>query len=199
MSESENLPNPLSSPIRPIRQAKRKAIMKIDKAVPKEKEYKRKREKEKRELQESNKRKKKSIKNQALAINQLPSLDINQNSSSSIDNGLKIDLIRETFIPLECVICTEDIIELLDKADKEGKGGIGGGLVLWTCEQKDCGALFCITCVINYVTFPGRQQGGGLRRRENLKCPTCTRIWDLEAIKDQVRAYDANRLDELGI
>lgn len=38
-----------------------------------------------------------------------------------------------------CGICYGDITDVLKEAEEAGKGGIGGGLALWVCEQPNCG------------------------------------------------------------
>lgn len=37
-----------------------------------------------------------------------------------------------------CAICMNDVAEVLADAEKEGRGGIGGGLALWVSEQRAC-------------------------------------------------------------
>lgn len=43
----------------------------------------------------------------------------------------------------QCVICMTEMAEILSEAEEAGKGGIGGGLALWVCEQRSCGACMC--------------------------------------------------------
>ncbi|OCF55387.1 hypothetical protein L486_06870 [Kwoniella mangroviensis CBS 10435] len=95
-------------------------------------------------------------------------------------------------IEAECIICSEEISEILAKAEKEGKGGIGGGLGLWSCELAGCGALFCIECAIACIdrsisTTPVAKP----------TCPACTREWNVEEMRDQAKAYDSSTYPDL--
>ncbi|WRT64218.1 uncharacterized protein IL334_001147 [Kwoniella shivajii] len=99
-------------------------------------------------------------------------------TGTSSPNSIELDHIdevsgnrkrREPSIPFECLICSEEIPIILQQAQEEGKGGLGGGLVLWACDQKDCGALFCIVCAYQYIT---------LHDKSDPKCPACTRQWE---------------------
>ncbi|WWD09483.1 hypothetical protein V865_007607 [Kwoniella europaea PYCC6329] len=90
-------------------------------------------------------------------------------------------------IEAECIICSEEISEILAKAEKEGKGGIGGGLGLWSCELAGCGALFCIECAIACID---RSTSKTPLAKPN--CPACTREWNVEEIRNQAKAYDSS-------
>ncbi|WVQ62119.1 uncharacterized protein L199_000257 [Kwoniella botswanensis] len=90
-------------------------------------------------------------------------------------------------IEAECIICSEEISEILAKAEKEGKGGIGGGLGLWSCELAGCGALFCIECAIACI-----DRSSSKTPLAKPICPACTREWNVEEIRDQAKAYDSS-------
>jgi hypothetical protein len=40
---------------------------------------------------------------------------------------------------IDCAICYESMGDICKKAEEEGKGGIGGGLAIFACEQPACG------------------------------------------------------------
>jgi hypothetical protein len=40
---------------------------------------------------------------------------------------------------IDCAICYESMGDVCKKAEDEGKGGIGGGLAIFACEQPACG------------------------------------------------------------
>jgi len=42
-------------------------------------------------------------------------------------------------LEIDCAICYESMGDLCKKAEEEGKGGIGGGLAIFACEQSACG------------------------------------------------------------
>ncbi|WWC99762.1 hypothetical protein V866_006667 [Kwoniella sp. B9012] len=91
-------------------------------------------------------------------------------------------------IEAECIICSEEISEILAKAEEEGKGGIGGGLGLWSCELAGCGALFCIECAIACI-----DRSTCTTPLAKPICPACTREWNVEEIRDQAKACDSSR------
>jgi hypothetical protein len=40
---------------------------------------------------------------------------------------------------MDCAICYESMGDVCKKAEEEGKGGIGGGLAIYACDQAACG------------------------------------------------------------
>lgn len=40
---------------------------------------------------------------------------------------------------IDCAICYESLGDVCRRAEEEGKGGIGGGLAIFACEQPACG------------------------------------------------------------
>ncbi|WWD09484.1 hypothetical protein V865_007608 [Kwoniella europaea PYCC6329] len=177
---------------RPTRQAKKNAIRKIDKAVPREKKYKKKRKKEDQAAKELRQRYKQLDQKGKLARQQVEEgrhvvIDLMDDDSEEGERDKRKKEEREAeMVPFECVICSEEIIDVLSKAISEGKGGVDGGLAIWSCDQKDCGVLFCTSCVIRYIT--------GAMARTN--CPACRREWNLGMLRDQARAYDPDLLGE---
>ncbi|WWC66340.1 uncharacterized protein I206_100241 [Kwoniella pini CBS 10737] len=108
-------------------------------------------------------------------------IDIANNNEQSIKTTIEMEA--------ECVICSEELSVILSKAEDLGKGGLGGGLSLWSCELVGCGALYCIECV---MTYPEQAQSKRKSKSHtgNPACPACTREWDRKGIQDQARAYD---------
>ncbi|WVQ97399.1 hypothetical protein IAU59_004512 [Kwoniella sp. CBS 9459] len=94
----------------------------------------------------------------------------------------------------ECVICAEELGNILSSAEAEGKGGLGGGLALFSCDQPSCGALFCTNCAVKLVQQKLRESP-----YEPAKCCVCTRPWNLRPLQDQAKAYDADAYAELDI
>ncbi|WWC86325.1 uncharacterized protein L201_001198 [Kwoniella dendrophila CBS 6074] len=86
----------------------------------------------------------------------------------------------------ECIICSEELSEILENAIKQGKGGLGGGLSLWSCELGGCGALFCIGCAMDCID---RSKS----KSEKPICPACTREWNTTDIQEQAKAYDPSK------
>ncbi|WVQ62118.1 uncharacterized protein L199_000256 [Kwoniella botswanensis] len=185
MSEEPDTPSP-------PRQAKKNAIRKIDKAVPKEKKYKKKRKKENQAAKELRQRYRQLGQELRLARQQVKqerhaviNLVDDDPEEGGRDERKKEEREAEV-VPFECVICSEEIMDVLSEAISEGKGGVDGGLAIWSCDQKDCGVLFCISCVIRYIT--------GAMARTN--CPACRREWNLGMLRDQARAYNPDLLGE---
>ncbi|KAK8865984.1 hypothetical protein IAR55_001134 [Kwoniella newhampshirensis] len=85
--------------------------------------------------------------------------------------------------PSECLVCTENITDLLKTADEAGKGGIGGGLALWVCDLPNCGALYCLTCAVEVANRD-------IQRFKIPACCACTRQWDIETLENQAKTYD---------
>ncbi|KAK6905780.1 hypothetical protein I203_106611 [Kwoniella mangroviensis CBS 8507] len=79
----------------------------------------------------------------------------------------------------ECVICKEDIFDILREAEKDNKGGMEGSLSLWVCELASCGAVYCLSCVIRWTT-----------ERSEIHCPSCTRPWDAVTMQSQKDSYE---------
>lgn len=52
-----------------------------------------------------------------------------------------------------CSICLTDVEDILADAEKDGKGGIDGGLAIWACEQPNCGTReyrFLLLIIISF-------------------------------------------------
>ncbi|OCF55386.1 hypothetical protein L486_06869 [Kwoniella mangroviensis CBS 10435] len=164
MSEESDTP-------RPTRQAKKNAIRKIDKALPKKKMYKKKRKKEDQAAKELRQNYRRLDQERRLARQQVEQgrhLDIDWADdcrSEELRRNQKKKDEKEEIVPFECVICSEEIIDVLSKAISEGKGGVDGGLAIWSCDQKDCGV-------------------------------SCRREWNLGILRDQAGAYDPELLGE---
>ncbi|WWC86322.1 uncharacterized protein L201_001195 [Kwoniella dendrophila CBS 6074] len=79
----------------------------------------------------------------------------------------------------ECVICKEDLFDILENAQTKNKGGIEGNLSLWVCELQNCGALFCIDCVTKWSN-----------EQTATACPACTREWDMTRFNSQKDCYE---------
>ncbi|WWC99764.1 hypothetical protein V866_006669 [Kwoniella sp. B9012] len=176
---------------RPTRQAKKNAIGKVYEAVPKERKYKKTRKKEDQAAKTLRQRYRQLGQEQRLARQQVEQERhavinlVDDDESEDARRDQKKDE-KEEVVPFECVICSEEILDVLSKAISEGKGGVDGGLAIWSCDQKDCGALFCISCVNRYITGP--------MARSN--CPACRREWNLGILRDQARAYDPELLGD---
>lgn len=99
-----------------------------------------------------------------------------------------------------CGICYGEISDLLKEAEDAGKGGIGGGLALWVCEQPNCGMrelpqlyvlkvdyssrlVFCITCALDWANR-------SIDNRLPTNCSQCTRPTDIDGLRKQAQAYD---------
>ncbi|WWC86327.1 uncharacterized protein L201_001200 [Kwoniella dendrophila CBS 6074] len=192
---------PNNSPLKPkaTRKAKTKANKKIDKAIPKEKKYARQRiqEKKKAEIDKINKGlMKERLERQARAISS-PSSSSSSSSSYSWETSSFLlgdkeepNHKQKDDVSFECLLCLEDIQDIIEKQNDNKRGGIDGGLSLWCCDQRDCGALFCISCAIQYIKppFPGLMGKS--------TCPACRRPWDIKIIKNQARAFDPELLLE---
>ncbi|WVW82378.1 hypothetical protein I302_104385 [Kwoniella bestiolae CBS 10118] len=81
----------------------------------------------------------------------------------------------------ECLICREDISEILHRAEEEHKGYLGGVLGIWVCERENWGTIFCIHCAIRLIEDIGTRP---------LTCPACTRAWDTVEMRRQKELYD---------
>ncbi|WWD09480.1 hypothetical protein V865_007604 [Kwoniella europaea PYCC6329] len=66
----------------------------------------------------------------------LARLQLNDDDLRDIDTTLKDS--KEDLS--ECVICKEDIFDILREAERDNKGGMEGCLSLWVCELASCGA-----------------------------------------------------------
>ncbi|WRT64216.1 uncharacterized protein IL334_001145 [Kwoniella shivajii] len=96
-------------------------------------------------------------------------------------------------IEAECIICSEELSAILSKAEIAGKGGLGGGLSLWSCELTGCGALFCITCALASIRRHSNSNSNPAshsRQETKPTCSACTREWDVKMIEEQAKAYD---------
>ncbi|WVW82383.1 hypothetical protein I302_104390 [Kwoniella bestiolae CBS 10118] len=78
----------------------------------------------------------------------------------------------------ECLICSEDIFDVLVKADEHG----GSEYALWACELAGCGSVFCVTCAKAYVD-----------RMRTTDCPACTRGWDVRELEKQYKGFMATK------
>ncbi|OCF41808.1 hypothetical protein I317_04414 [Kwoniella heveanensis CBS 569] len=94
----------------------------------------------------------------------------------------------------EYVICAEELEDILSSAVKEDKGGLGGGLALFTCDQPSCGALYCIGCAVEHVQRSLRRDP--LR---SPKCCVCTRPWNLKSLQDQAKDFDPTAYGDLDL
>ncbi|WWC86321.1 uncharacterized protein L201_001194 [Kwoniella dendrophila CBS 6074] len=82
----------------------------------------------------------------------------------------------------ECLLCGEEIFDLLHQAENEHKGGQQGVLSLWICDQEHCGTMFCISCAVQWQTQHGIYG--------STSCPACTRNWNTDQLKLQKEFYD---------
>ncbi|WVW82384.1 hypothetical protein I302_104391 [Kwoniella bestiolae CBS 10118] len=177
---------------RPSRAAKSRAIRRIDKAIPKEKKYQRRRKKEDKErkaLRERYRQSAKYTKGKREAEQEHRLMD---DDSATEEEEDKARTKKEESIPFECIICSDEIPDILQRAVQEGKGGVDGGLVLWSCDLRDCGALFCISCAVRYISPPLPP----VIHPGQTTCPVCRREWDLERLREQARAYDPTLMSE---
>ncbi|WRT64212.1 uncharacterized protein IL334_001141 [Kwoniella shivajii] len=112
--------------------------------------------------------------------------------SAQHDHNLKqpVTTVQEEETRSECFICKEDIFDIISMAERDKKGGIEGCLVIWTCELKNCGVLFCIFCAKQW-TSPSFLDN----RKASSSCPACTREWDISSLKKQYQSYQSVKFE----
>ncbi|WVF70521.1 hypothetical protein IAT40_005311 [Kwoniella sp. CBS 6097] len=114
------------------------------------------------------------------------------------DSGERSSWEKARALVSECVICSEELEDILLSAEKAGKGGLGGGLALFTCDQPSCGALYCIGCAVKLVQ-QHVQESSRLESDSPPKCCVCTRPWNLKSLQDQAKAFDPTAYSELNL
>ncbi|WVF70520.1 hypothetical protein IAT40_005310 [Kwoniella sp. CBS 6097] len=113
---------------------------------------------------------------------------MNPGTDSEKHGNRKDAALAETEHHSECVICWEDLEEILSSAERKSKGGLGGGLALWVCEQSNCGALYCIGCALDLTRKDISKPLADPSRIPS--CCVCTRPWDARALQEQAKAFD---------